>query len=103
MELVLKALYSNAPNYFLILIAISMGWYVIKQLEGIIRKLEAKIEKLEEKIEAMSTDFVTKEQHYRDISGWRGEIHKLEDKLERNIERLLEKIIEITKMMGGAK
>jgi len=103
MHFVLRALYSNASNYFLMIIAISIGWYVIRNLEETIHKLEAKIEKLEEKIEAMSTDFVTKEQHYRDISGWRGEIHKLEDKLDRNIERLLERILEITKIVGGAK
>jgi archaellum component FlaC len=99
--LILKGVLNQMPQYFLLVIAVTLGWYVIKKLEETIHQLEKKIERLEEKIEAISTDFITKEQHYRDVSGWRGEIQRLEDRVERNMERLLEKIIEITKIVGG--
>jgi uncharacterized coiled-coil protein SlyX len=53
-------------------------------------ELERRVEKLEEKIDAMHEEFITKEDHYRDISGWRGEIHKLDSKIDRLMEKLLE-------------
>lgn len=69
------------------------GWMAVGVVLGyLMRKLERRVEKLEEKIDAMHEEFITKEDHYRDISGWRGEIHKLDTKIDRLMEKLLEVI-----------
>lgn len=49
--------------------------------------------KLSQRIDVIEKEFVTKEQHYQDVDGWRGEIHRLEDKMERFFDRLT-KLIE---------
>ena len=49
-------------------------------------RLEKRIDRLEEKFENM----VSREEHYRDLSGWRGEIQRLDDKISRMFEKLLE-------------
>jgi len=67
------------------------GWMAVGVVLGyLMRKLERRVERLEEKIDAMHDEFITKEDHYRDISGWRGEIHRLEDKIDRFSERVME-------------
>jgi hypothetical protein len=67
------------------------GWMAIGVVLGyFLYRLEKRVEKLENKIDVMHDEFITKEDHYRDISGWRGEIHRLEDKIERLIEKVLE-------------
>ncbi len=67
------------------------GWMAVGVVLGyLLRKLERRVEKLEEKIDAMHDEFITKEDHYRDISGWRGEIHRLEDRIERFFEKIME-------------
>ena len=67
------------------------GWIAIGMLLGyLLHRLEKRVEKMENKLDAMQDEFITKEDHYRDISGWRGEIHRLEDKIERLIEKVLE-------------
>lgn len=69
------------------------GWMAVGVVLGyLLRKLERRVEKLEEKIDAMHDEFITKEDHYRDISGWRGEIHKVDAKIDRLMEKLLEVI-----------
>ena len=73
-------------------IGIVLG-YLIKKLEKHVEKLEKKIEK----IEGLQKDFITKEEHYRDVSGWRGEIRRIEDKIDRLFEGLMEKIMEVVK------
>ena len=74
------------------------GWMAVGVALGyLLRKLERRVEKLEEKIDAMHDEFITKEDHYRDISGWRGEIHKLDTKLDTKIDRLMEKLLEVLK------
>ncbi|HIC97030.1 MAG TPA: hypothetical protein EYP11_01350 [Aquificaceae bacterium] len=55
----------------------------------LLRKLERRVEKLEEKIDAMHEEFISKEDYYRDISGWRGEIHKLDTKIDRLVEKII--------------
>ena len=67
------------------------GWMAMGLLLGyLLHRLEKKVEKMENKLDTMHDEFITKEDHYRDISGWRGEIHRLEDKIERLIEKVLE-------------
>jgi len=52
------------------------GWMAVGVVLGyLMKKLERRVERLEEKMDAMHDEFITKEDHYRDISGWRGEIH----------------------------
>jgi len=48
--------------------------------------IEAKIEEIQHQLR----DFITKEEHYRDVSGWRGELQKLDAKLDRFIEKFIE-------------
>lgn len=67
------------------------GWLAVGVFLGyFLKRLEKRVEKLEEKIDAVQDEFISKEDHYRDISGWRGEIHRLEDKVERILEKILE-------------
>ena len=77
------------------------GWMAIGIVLGyLIKKLSEHVEKLEkriEKLEGMQRDFITKEEHYRDVSGWRGEIRRVEDKIDKLSETLLEKIMEVLK------
>lgn len=69
----------------------SGGWMAVGVVLGyLLRKLERRVEKLEEKIDAMHDEFITKEDYYRDISGWRGEIYRLEDRIERFFEKIME-------------
>jgi len=48
--------------------------------------IETKIDEIQQQLK----DFVTKEDHYRDVSGWRGELQKLDAKLDRFIEKFIE-------------
>jgi len=74
------------------------GWMAVGVALGyLLRKLERRVEKLEEKIDAMHNEFITKEDHYRDISGWRGEIHRLEGKIERSFDKVMEVLKEVLK------
>ena len=67
------------------------GWMAVGVVLGyLMKKLERRVERLEEKMDAMHDEFITKEDHYRDISGWRGEIHKVDTKIDRLMEKLLE-------------
>lgn len=67
------------------------GWMAVGVFLGyLLKKLEKRVERLEEKMDAMHDEFITKEDHYRDISGWRGEIHKVDTKIDRLMEKLLE-------------
>jgi hypothetical protein len=62
----------------------------IDNLFEILKERETKIDNKIAEIENQMKDFITKEEHYRDVSGWRGELQKLESKLDRFIERFLD-------------
>jgi len=67
------------------------GWPVVAIfLAFMMFRLEKKIEKLEEQIQNITEEFVSKEEHYRDVSGWRGEINKLEDKIDKMMWKIME-------------
>ena len=67
------------------------GWMAVGTFLGyLLWELRKRVERLEKRIESMSSEFITKEDHYRDVSGWRGEIQRLEDRIERLIEKVLE-------------
>ncbi len=90
METLIIPLMKEIDLFIVVVLAVAVLIFNNKKLEQTIHKLEQRIEKLEGKIDAMHEDFLTKEEHYRDISGWRGEMHRLEDKIERLIEKVME-------------
>ena len=60
------------------------GWIAIVAVLGfLIYRLDRRLEKLETKLDILKEDMVSKEEYYRDISGWRTEINRLDDKLEK--------------------
>lgn len=64
------------------------GWFAIGTvLIYLFLKLEKRLEKLEEKINEFQSHYITKDTYYRDVSGWRGEIHRLEDKIDKMLLR----------------
>ena len=78
------------------------GWVAIGIFLGyFVQRLDKRMEKLENKLETIGEEFVSREEHYRDISGWRGEVSKLEmkiggeiNRLDLKIDRLMEKLLE---------
>jgi len=66
------------------------GWVAIGVFLGFfIQRLDRRMERLEGKIEAMREEYVLREEHYRDISGWKGEINRLDAKIDRLTEIIL--------------
>ena len=66
------------------------GWVAIGIFLGFfIQRLDRRMERLEAKIEAMREEYVLREEHYRDISGWKGEINRLYLKIDRLTELIL--------------
>lgn len=99
MEFLTGLLASKLPDFGIVILALVILIFNNRKIERQLEKFEHKIEKFEERLEQMSVDFVSKEQHYQDVSGWRGEIRKVEDR----IERLADKLIEIVKIMEVKK
>jgi len=62
----------------------------INRLTEIIEERNANVEAKIDEIQHQLKDFITKEEHYRDVSGWRGELQKLDAKLDRFIEKFIE-------------
>jgi hypothetical protein len=66
------------------------GWVAIGVFLGyFIKRLDRRIERLEGKIETMREEFITREEHYRDISGWRGEVNRIDSKIDRLSELII--------------
>ena len=99
MDLFINALLGNIPGFGIVVVAVIVLIISNRRLEQQLSKFEQRIERLEEKIEQMTLDFISKEQHYQDVSGWRGELRKLEDR----IERLTDKLLEVVKCMEVRK
>ncbi|WP_163327594.1 hypothetical protein GFV12_05190 [Desulfurobacterium thermolithotrophum] len=67
------------------------GWVAVGVFLGFfIQRLDRRMGRLENKLEAIREEFVSREEHYRDISGWRGEINRLDLKIDRLMEKILE-------------
>jgi len=67
------------------------GWAAVSAFFiYILIKLDKRIEKLESKLEEIQKENVSREEYYRDISGWRGELQRLEDKLTNILDKLWE-------------
>lgn len=99
MDFLNTLLSSKLTDYGTLILSIIVLIITGNRLQKQVEHLENKIEKLEEKMEQITTDFITKEQHYQDVSGWRGEIRKLEDRMER----IMDKLLEIVKTMEVRK
>jgi len=62
------------------------GWVaIIAVMAFFVYRQEKKLEKIETKLDALKDDTVSHKEYYRDISGWRTEINRLDDKIERLI------------------
>lgn len=81
------------PVVMLILIA-----YHLYHTNKAIERIEKSVSSLKEEIEELKTTTVSKEQHLHDVSGWRWEIQRLEDRIEKSFDRLAEFI-----KAGGTK
>lgn len=66
--------------------------YHIFYINKAIEKIEKSIGNLKQEIEALDRVKVDKETHLQDVSGWRWEIQRLEDRMERFFDRLTELI-----------
>jgi DNA-binding transcriptional MerR regulator len=62
----------------------------IDSLTKALKERDAKIDDKIAELESQMKDLITKEEHYRDVSGWRGELQKLDAKLDRFIEKFIE-------------
>jgi chromosome segregation ATPase len=63
---------------------------MLKERDTRLEERDAKIDERIAAIENQMKDLITKEEHYRDVSGWRGELQKLDAKLDRFIEKFIE-------------
>jgi len=84
------------PEVSVIVILIAMVFLIRRQeekIDNLSKMLKEREEKVDNKIaelESQMKDLITKEEHYRDVSGWRGELQKLDAKLDRFIEKFIE-------------
>jgi peptidoglycan hydrolase CwlO-like protein len=85
-------LLKDVPPAVITIVAIYILYRANQSLEKQIETLQKELSSLNKKIEQISTDFITKEEHYKDVSGWRGELNRLEDRIERVFERIVELI-----------
>jgi len=97
MEVALLAMQQAITHQVAIFVAVIVLVVFTKQQQEKINRLTESIEErntnIEAKIEEIQhqlRDFITKEEHYRDVSGWRGELQKLDAKLDRFIEKFIE-------------
>jgi hypothetical protein len=70
-----------------------------KQFADAIAELKTSIEKrldnIEYRLKIVEKDYVQKEDHYRDIGGWRTEINNLSSYINRQMSSFMEQIIKI--------
>jgi chromosome segregation ATPase len=56
--------------------------YLLLKFEKRLDSLSSEIKKLEEKMEDYHKEMVSKEEYYRDVSGWRHELNRIMSKIE---------------------
>ncbi len=84
------------PEISAIITLVAMVFLIRRQeekIDSLSKMLKEREEKIDDKIaeiESQMKDLITKEEHYRDVSGWRGELQKLDAKLDRFIEKFIE-------------
>ncbi len=56
--------------------------YLLLRFEKRLESFSSEVKKLEEKLEGYHKEMVSKEEYYRDVSGWRHELNRLIEKIE---------------------
>jgi uncharacterized coiled-coil protein SlyX len=62
----------------------------IDSLSKLLKERDSEIHDKITELENQIKDLITKEEYYRNISGWRGELQKLDAKLDRFIEKFID-------------
>ena len=66
------------------------GWVAIVAILGfLIYRQDKRLEKIEAKLDFLKDDMVSRDDHYRDVSGWREELKALDAKLEQRFLMLV--------------
>ena len=66
------------------------GWIAIVALLGfLIYRQDKRLEKIEAKLDFLKEDMVSRDDHYRDVSGWREELKALDAKQEQRFLMLV--------------
>jgi|GEM_PF-1360034 hypothetical protein len=55
---------------------------VDRVIEKLVEKFDQNLEHLERRVEIIERDFVSREEHYRDFSGWREELRHIDRKID---------------------
>ncbi|MEM0326769.1 MAG: hypothetical protein QW733_07045 [Desulfurococcaceae archaeon] len=75
------------PIVVLIILLYHM-WYINRAID----KIEKTITTLKEDVALLEKNKIDKDEHLQDVSGWRWEIQRLEDRMEKFFDRLTELI-----------
>lgn len=85
---VVRLISKEALALVVLLALIFQLFYMNKAIE----RVEKAVSRLKEDIEALERKKVDKEVHLQDVSGWRWEIQRLEERMEKFFDRLTELI-----------
>lgn len=85
---VVRLISEEALVLVVLLALIFQLFYMNKAIE----RVEKAVSRLKEDIEALERKKVDKEVHLQDVSGWRWEIQRLEERMEKFFDRLTELI-----------
>lgn len=85
---VVRLISEEALTLVVLLALIFQLFYMNKAIE----RVEKAVSRLKEDIEALERKKVDKEVHLQDVSGWRWEIQRLEERMEKFFDRLTELI-----------
>jgi predicted nucleic acid-binding Zn-ribbon protein len=85
---VVRLISEEALALVVLLALIFQLFYMNKAIE----RVEKAVSRLKEDIEALERKKVDKEVHLQDVSGWRWEIQRLEERMEKFFDRLTELI-----------
>ena len=72
------------------LLMVMMVWFLLREIRLEVKSLLHKINELKVRVEDTEQSlkqFVTKEEHYQFISGWRAEFHEIRRAVERALAR----------------
>ncbi len=92
MEFAVGSLFKLVSEEMLPVIVLVLLAYHILHMNKAIEKIEKNINSLKEEIQVLEKTKVNKEDHLQDVSGWRWEIQRLEDRMEKFFDRLTELI-----------
>jgi len=58
-----------------------------RSLDSKVAKMDEAVDELARRVTVIERDYLPRQEHYRDFSGWREEIHRVVDRLDRLAER----------------